>query len=395
MTAKARLIFLSFMIFATFVMLGPDKGMHLLWSVAAFIVIISIIVFIHEGGHYLIAKWAGVKIEIFSLGFGNEVFGWNDKSGTRWRVSSLPLGGYVKMFGDASEASTPLEEIEHMSNEDKKKTFHYQPLYKKAAIVVAGPAFNFLLTIVILTGMIFTRGLDSTEPVVRDLAKGMPAEAAGIKPGDRVLNIGGQKVDYFSDISRILITNTGKPVEIEIRRGEKTIPITVTPVLVHDKDPFGNDEALPKIGISSSMNFHTVSFPQAIAGATRKTYELCSTTLRVVGQIITGERAAKDIIKGPLGMAKLSGQAAELGFDHTILLMALISANLGLVNLFPIPMLDGGYLLFYAIEAIRGKPPGKRFQEYGMRIGMALIVMLMAFAVLNDIRGWLVTVASK
>jgi regulator of sigma E protease len=336
-----------------------------------------------------------VKIETFSLGFGKEVWGFNDRSGTRWRISNLPLGGYVKMYGDASEASTPLEEIEHLPEEEKQKTFHYKPLHKKAAIVVAGPLFNFLLTIVILTYMICAHGLDSTEPVAREVSKGLPAEAAGIKPEDRILSINGQKVSFFSDISRILITNTGKPVQIVIERAGKTIPITLTPALQKDKDPFGNEYLHPIIGITSKMNFHNVTLPQAVVEATRKTYELCSTTLRVVGQIISGEREAKDIIKGPLGMAKLSGQAAERGLEHTLLLMALISANLGLVNLFPIPMLDGGHLLFYAIEAVKGAPPSKRFQEYGMRIGMALIVMLMTYAVLNDLRGWLVGLTEK
>lgn len=395
MTTKVRLIFVAFAIVATTFMLGLMQGWHLLESVISFIVIISIIVFIHESGHYLVAKWAGVKIEIFSLGFGKELFGWNDRSGTRWRVSHLPLGGYVKMYGDASEASTPLEEIEHLSEEEKQKTFHYKPLYKKAAIVAAGPLANFVLTIVILTVLILTHGLDSTEPIAREVAKGKPAEAAGIKPEDRILTIEGQKVSFFSDISRILITNIGTPVKIQIDRGGKIINVTLTPAMEKDTDPFGNDYMRPIIGITSKMNFHNVTLPQAIAGATYKTYELCDTTLRVIGQIISGERAAKDIIKGPLGMAKLSGQAAEKGIDHMVLLMALISSNLGLVNLFPIPMLDGGYLLFYAIEVVWGKPPGKRFQEYGMRIGMALIVMLMTFAILNDTRNWLVGLSTK
>lgn len=370
--------------------------MHYLISLVAFIVIISVIVFIHEFGHYIVAKWAGVKIDTFSLGFGREIFGWTDKSGTRWKISNLPLGGYVKMYGDATEASMPVEEIAEFTQEQKNEAFYYKPLYKKAAIVIAGPLSNFILTIVILTGFICTRGLASTEPVVGEIVKDTPAQAAGLMPDDRVLTINGEKVEFFSDIPQMILTNLGTPVSLMIERDGTKLPITLTPKQITEKDSLGEEFTHPIIGIMSKTNqYRNVTFPRAVLEAIRSTYDLCATTLRVVSQILTGGRSAKETIKGPLGMAKLSGQAAEKGLPTMFFLMALISANLGLVNLFPVPMLDGGHLLFYAMEAVTGKPPSKQFQEYGMRLGMALIVMLMSFAILNDIRSWLLSLTVK
>jgi regulator of sigma E protease len=370
--------------------------MQILIAAFSFIIIVSFIVFVHEFGHYIVAKWAGVKIDTFSLGFGKEIWGWNDKSGTRWKISSLPMGGYVKMFGDATEASTPVAEITELTPEEKEKAFYFKPLYKKAAIVVAGPLFNFLLTIVILTGFIFTRGILSTEPVIGEVMKDTPAAEAGLQPDDRILTINGDKVEFFSDISRMLLTNLGTPVQLEIDRAGKKIPVTITPKERKDTDQFGEEYKHPIIGImNKKIQFRNVGFPRALEEAVRATYNLCAMTLRVIGQIIAGERSAKDTIKGPLGMAKLTGHAAEQGLQTSLFIMALISANLGLVNLFPIPMLDGGHLLFYAIEGIQGKPPGKRFQEYSMRVGMAMIAMLMAFAIINDIHTWLLGFVGK
>lgn len=364
-------------------------------SAISFIAIISIIVFVHEFGHYIVAKWSGVKIDTFSIGFGKELFGWNDRTGTRWKISSLPLGGYVKMFGDATEASSPVEEIEHLSESDKQKTFYHKPLYKKAAIVAAGPLFNFLLTIAILTFFYLSGGVQSTEPVIGSVVKDTPAEAAGLQSNDRVLTINGDQVLLFSDIPRMIMTNLGTPVTLEIEREGKKFPVTLTPKQVKDKDALGMEFVHPVIGImSKTIQMRNVGFLGAVKEAVRGTYHLCDMTLQVIAQVIEGKRSAKETVKGPLGMAELTGRAAEHGWQSILSLMALISANLGLVNLFPIPVLDGGHLLYYGIEAVRGKPPGKHFQEYGMRIGMALIVMLMAFAIFNDIHRWL-TLAVK
>ena len=369
---------------------------HLLLNALSFIIIISAIVFVHEFGHYIIAKWAGVKIEIFSIGFGREVIGWNDRSGTRWRIASLPLGGYVKMYGDASEASTPLADITELPEVEKHKTFYYKPLYKKAAIVVAGPLSNFLMTIVILTVFIVTKGIPSSEPVIGEVLKDTPAQASGLLAGDRVLKVNGEKVDNFQDIPRMIMTNLGTPVTLELQRGTEKKWVTLIPKQVTEKNDLGNDYTRPLIGIKSTdiKIDKDVSPFRAVKEAVKATYRMCETTLFAIGQMLTGERSAKEI-NGPLGIAKLSGQATDKGLFVVFWFMATLSANLGLINLFPVPMLDGGHLLYYFIEIIAGKPPGKRFQEYGLRIGMALIAMLMAFAIFNDLRTMLLPLLTK
>lgn len=364
---------------------GLHSALTLLKNALNFIIIISVIVFVHEFGHYIIAKWAGVKIDTFSIGFGRELTGWNDKSGTRWKISALPFGGYVKMYGDASEASTPSQELLDMTPEEKSKTFHYKPLYKKAAIVAAGPIFNFLLTIIILTGFIFTRGISSTEPVVGSVAKDTPAAAAGLQAGDRIISLNGAHVDVFNDISIALITNLGTPVTIELLRQEKPITLTVTPKVITEKDPFGSEMTHAILGVTSTkITSRNVGPLGAVWEASKLTYTFCLTTLKGIGQIVLGERSASKNIKGPIGMAKMSGQAADLGINSILYFIAILSANLGLVNLFPIPVLDGGHLLFYLVQGITRRPLNAKLQEYSFRIGMALISMLMAFAIIND-----------
>lgn len=357
-----------------------------LYTLASYIVIISALVFIHEFGHYIIARWSGVKIEIFSIGFGREIWGFSDKTGTRWKLSSVPFGGYVKMYGDASEISNPSEEVEYFSEEQKKKTFHYKPLYKKAAIVAAGPVANFLLTIAIFTAFISTGGLISTEPVVGEIVKASAAEAAGLLPGDRIVRVDNEKVDTFNDIPRLILTNLGTPVTLDVDRGGKPMVFTLTPRNLTEKDALGNEFTHPIIGIGTkNITLEEVGIPRAIWESTKRTYRFCTTTLHVLGQILIGERSFSENIKGPIGMAKLSGQAVQKGLPTVLILMANISASLGLINLFPIPMLDGGHLLYYAIEAIRGRPLARRYQEWGLRVGMSLIAMLMMYSIINDI----------
>lgn len=366
----------------------------LLHNTVSFIVVISILVFAHEFGHYIIAKWCGVKIEVFSIGFGRELWGMNDKSGTRWKISSIPLGGYVKMFGDASEASTTDADIEKLSEEDRKKTLYYQPLPKKAAIVVAGPVANFILTIVVCTFMIVAidGGLPSADPVAGEVVKGSAAEEAGLKPRDRILRIEGEKVDVFADISTIIRTNLGTPVTVELQRGDKTLSVIITPRTFKEKDILGNEVSRPVLGITTqNIKIEDVGLPRAIWESTRITYNYCSTTLRVIGQIIEGKRSFSENIAGPIGIAKMSGQATTKGFATVLVLLANISANLGLINLFPIPPLDGGHLFYYAIEAVSGRPLARKFREYGFRIGFAIIAMLMTYVIMNDIYKWLMS----
>jgi regulator of sigma E protease len=327
-----------------------DIALHLLHTLWSFFIVLSVIVFVHEFGHYLIARLCGVKIEAFSIGFGKELFGWNDKSGTRWKISALPLGGYVKMFGDASAASTEdAETIANMSEEERKLTFHQKPLYKKAAIVAAGPLANFVLTIVVFTWFILTVGLPSADPIVGQITPDSPAQTAGLKPGDRILKINDDEVSSFNDIPYLISTNLGTPVTLRVERGAREFNVTLTPKEIGSDDGLGNKIKHPLIGIKSAeIKYENVGPVRAFSEATRRTYMICTATLKVIGQMATGKRGAGDL-KGPIGIAQLSGQATDKDVHTVLWLIAMLSANLGLVNLFPIPLLDGGHLAYYAI----------------------------------------------
>lgn len=357
--------------------------LHTLWS---FFIVLSVIVFIHEFGHYIVAKLCGVKITAFSIGFGKEIIGFNDRSGTRWKLSLLPLGGYVKMYGDASAASTAdTESLDRMSPSERALTFHHKPLYKKAAIVAAGPLANFLLTIMVFTYFIMTTGLPSAEPVVGQVMPDSPAQAAGLVAGDRITKINNDKVSSFNDIPYLISTNLGTPVTLLVLRGDKEMDVVITPREVEDDDGLGNKIKRPLIGIKSAdITYQNVGFTSAIGESVKRTYMICTSTLKVIGQMITGQRGAQDL-KGPIGIAQLSGQAADKDFYTVMWLIALLSANLGLVNLFPIPLLDGGHLAYYAAEAISGRPLAQRVQEYGFRFGFVVLFALMAFTLVNDI----------
>lgn len=363
---------------------------HYAWS---FILVLSVIVFVHEFGHYLAARLCGVRVEVFSIGFGRELFGFNDGHGTRWKFSLLPLGGYVKMFGDAGAASTAdADKIEHMSEADKQVSFHHKSLPRKFIIVAAGPLANFILSIAIFTYFIFSVGLASTEPVVGEIMKASPAAEAGLQKGDRIVTIDGEEIHYFREIATEIGLNTGKPVAIEVARGDKIMQLTLQPKMHEDKDALGNMVKRPIIGVKSqTLVYEDVGLLSALHHASLQTYEMCITSIRVIGQMITGDRSAEEL-KGPLGIAKLSGDATASGETmpqtlRTILwFIALLSVNLGFINLFPIPMLDGGHLLFYIIEGMRGRPLAEKVQEYSFRFGFAVLMSLMAFTLFNDIR---------
>ena len=366
--------------------------MELLYTVFAFIMIISVIVFIHEYGHYIVARWCGVRIETFSIGFGRELFGYNDKHGTRWKFSLVPMGGYVKMFGDATEASTAdAKKLEEMSEEEKAVSFHFKALWQKALIVFAGPFANFLLTICIFTGLIFANGLSTTEPIAGDIIPGSAAEAAGLQPGDRVISVDGEEVARFNDIPRVIATNTGTEITLIIERSGERLTVALTPKMESQEDALGNQIKRPMIGLQSlKLKMSDVGFFPAIGEAIKRTYEIILMSFDFLGQIITGDRGT-DELKGPVGIAQLSGQAADKGFITIIWFMALLSANLGMINLFPIPPLDGGHLLFYSIEGLRGRPMAEKYQEWGFRVGFALLMMLMAFTVYNDLKNIMIS----
>lgn len=359
----------------------------LLHHLASFVIVLTVIVFVHEFGHYAVARLCGVKITTFSIGFGKELCGFNDRSGTRWSIAALPLGGYVKMHGDSSAASTAdQEKLDAMPEEEKRVSFHFKPLWQKALIVAAGPFSNFILTIVVLTYFVMTSGLPSAEPIVGEIMKDTAAEAAGLQPGDRILSVGGRRVRVFNDIPYFISANLGTPVEVVIERDGAQSALMITPRTIEEEDALGNKVSRPLIGIrSKDIKYEEVGPLHAIGEATYRTYLICQTTLHVLGQMVTGERSAKDL-KGPVGIAKLSGQATDKGISTTLWLIAMLSANLGLVNLLPIPMLDGGHLAYYAAHAARGRPLAVKVQEYGFRLGFAVIATLMVFTIFNDLR---------
>ncbi|MES2984762.1 MAG: RIP metalloprotease RseP [Pseudomonadota bacterium] len=367
-----------------------ETAFHYAWS---FALIISIIVFIHEYGHFLAARLCGVTVETFSIGFGREIIGRTDRRGTRWKIALFPLGGYVKMLGDSSAASTPdSEALGAMSAEQRKRSLHHQPLWAKAFIVAAGPLANFLLTIAVFTYFIFTVGIASTEPVVGEIMPKTPAASAGLKPGDRILKVDGKVMHSFADIPDALLTNLYTPIHLSVLRGETMLDLTITPIEFEEKDLTGNLSKRPLIGIRSKQITRVdVNFVTALWLATEKTYDLCATNLHALGQMITGDRSVRGLT-GTLGIAKLSGDVTQQGETTraTVLTLmwfiAILSAGIGLVNLFPLPMLDGGHLFFYGIEALRGRPVSEKIQEYSYRAGFAVIMMLMAFTLFNDAR---------
>jgi regulator of sigma E protease len=350
-----------------------------------FIAVISVVVFVHEFGHYWVARRCGVRIEAFSIGFGGEIFGWTDKHGTRWKVCWLPLGGYVKMFGDANPASMPGEGVKDMTPDEKRVAFFHQHVDKRMAVVVAGPAANYLFAIAVLAVLFMVRGMPTTAPDISSVLAGSAAAKAGLMKGDHVVSVDGDGVDRFEDIKRIVALNEGTPMRVEVQRAGAPMTFTLTPDLVTMTDRFGGEHKIGRIGITSDkLNYKKWSPPLAVYHAVIETWNMTAGTLRAVGQMILGTRGT-DELGGPLRIAEMSGHVAEDGVVSLIWFMAVISINLGLVNLFPIPLLDGGHLAFYLVERLRGRPLHDRFQDIGMRVGMALVLSLMVFSTWNDL----------
>ena len=360
---------------------------HGLLAILAFLVVLTILVFVHELGHYLIARRNGVRVEIFSIGFGPEIFGWHDRAGTRWKLSAVPLGGYVKMFGDSDASSAmPASGLPFMTEEERRVSFHHKRLGQRAAIVAAGPAANFLFAIVLFTALFATVGQPFTPPDVGQVKPGSAAEQAGIKPGDLITRIDGSPIERFEQVQQIVRLNPGVPMTMTVKRDGSDFDLTVTPQLTEITDNFGSKHRIGLLGIgrSGGMEYVRHSPPVAAWRAVAETWNLTTGTLQAVGQMIIGARTT-DELGGPIRIAQMSGEVASVGLVALIGFMAILSVNLGLINLFPIPVLDGGHLLFYAAEAVRGRPLGQRAQEYGFRIGLALVLTLMVFATWNDI----------
>jgi regulator of sigma E protease len=362
----------------------------LIGYVVPFLFVLTIVVFFHELGHFLVARWAGVKVLTFSLGFGPELAGFNDRHGTRWKISAIPLGGYVKFFGDDTEASTPaMETLATMTAEEREGSFHHKSVVKRAAIVAAGPFANFLLAIAIFTCLFTFFGKPSTTARVDKVEANSAAAAAGFQVGDIVTAIDGTTIGSFSDMQRIVSVNAGDTLTFTVKRGDSTVQLRGTPELREIKDPFGNTHRQGVLGITRATApgdavTERVDPATALWLGVKETWFVIDRTLAYIGGIFTGREAA-DQVGGPLRIAQISGQVATLGVAALIHLAAVLSISIGLLNLFPVPLLDGGHLLFYAVEAVRGRPLSERAQEMGFRIGLGLVLMLMVFATYNDI----------
>jgi regulator of sigma E protease len=364
---------------------------HLLIGfVIPFLFVLAIVVFFHELGHFLIARWAGVKVLTFSLGFGPELAGFNDRHGTRWKISAVPLGGYVKFFGDDTEASTPsAEALANMTEQERADSFHHKKVGPRAAIVAAGPIANFLLAIFIFTGLFTFLGKPSTTARVDKVEANSAAAAAGFQVGDVVTSIDGSRIDSFSDMQRIVGIRAGEKLTFTVKRGGTTLQLQGTPELKETKDPFGNVRRAGVLGITRQTSAGDVTTERvdpatALWLGVKETWFVVERTFAYIGGIFTGRESA-DQIGGPLRIAQISGQVASIGLAPLVQLAAVLSISIGLLNLFPIPLLDGGHLLFYAVEAVRGRPLSDRAQEMGFRIGLGLVLMLMVFATYNDI----------
>ena len=365
-------------------------GGGLIGYVVPFLFVLTIVVFFHELGHFLMARLCGIKVLVFSIGFGPEIAGFNDRYGTRWKISAVPLGGYVKFFGDDNAASVPDQAAAaSMSDADRKDSFMFQPVGSRAAVVAAGPIANFILAIAIFAAIFMTVGKQTTSARVDAVQPASAAEAAGFKPGDLVLAINGEKIESFSDMQRIVSISAGETLSIDVDRGGAPINLKAAPQLKELKDNFGNVHRLGVLGISRSMSPGDIKTEKAgplraIVMGAQETWFVVDRTLAYIGGVFVGREAA-DQLGGPIRIAQVSGQVATAGFTALIHLTAVLSVSIGLLNLFPIPLLDGGHLLFYAIETIRGRPLSERAQEVGFRIGLAVVVMLMIFATFNDI----------
>jgi len=357
----------------------------ILFTLAAFALVIGVLVFVHEYGHYGMARLFGIKVDTFAVGFGREIAGWTDRRGTRWKLGWLPLGGYAKFAGDMNAASQPDPALEALPDAEKAELFQFRPLWQRALVVAAGPGINFLFAILLFAVFFMTYGHQYTPPVAGEVRAGTPAAEAGIRSGDRFVSLDGQGVARFEDMIRIISINPGQPVELLIERDGDRIEKTVTPKIIREEDRFGNSYTRGILGISSGQAVVERRGPvSAVRHAVVETWNTVRMMADTLAQIITGRRAI-DELGGPIKIAQFSGQSASLGLPSLIGFIALISINLGFMNLLPIPMLDGGHLFLYALEGIRRRPLNPRVQEWAFMSGFALLMSLMLFLTWNDL----------
>lgn len=361
----------------------PSPG--LLFTIVSFLLVIGPLVFFHELGHYLVGRWCGIHAETFSIGFGREIFGWTDRRGTRWKVGWMPLGGYVKFAGDMNAAGLPSEEWLMLPAEERARTFQAKPVWQRFLVVAAGPAANYLLAIVLFMGIFAVVGQPKTLPVVGGLEAGMPAQRAGILPGDRILSIDDTSMNSFEDIGRYVSLRPNQPMSLVVQRGDATLNLQVRSAGADHADQFNNKARLGKLGIkSASVAIEKVPLAQLPGLAVQQSWDMTKMMVLTLKQLIVGQRSVEEL-GGPLRVAQISGQQASLGWLPVLWLMAVISINLGFINLLPVPMLDGGHLLFYLIEGVRRQPLKPKSQEWAFKAGLAALLMLMLMVTLNDL----------
>jgi regulator of sigma E protease len=357
----------------------------LLISFLAFVLVLGPLVFLHELGHYLVGRWCGVKADVFSIGFGRELLGWTDKRGTRWKLSLLPLGGYVQFAGDMSPTSKPNAEWLALPADERNRTFQAKPLWQRALIVLAGPVTNLLVALVILSGFTLAYGKLVVPPVVGVVQSGSVAQKAGLQAGDRILAMRGDRVDTFLDVKMTVAQHPGERLDMVVERGGKRQALPIVAATRADADSFGNVQKIGFIGIGpANVQLVRVGPVDAVVEGARQMRGIVATMVTGIGQIVTGRRDMKEL-GGPIKIAKFSGEQLVLGWQPFVFFVALISINLGFINLLPIPVLDGGHLAFYLAEAVRRRPVSARGQEWAFRTGLALVVALMLFVTVNDV----------
>lgn len=358
---------------------------------AAAFLVFTPIVFIHELGHFLVARWCGIRIDTFSIGFGKELFGFDDRHGTHWQVSAIPLGGYVKFTGDENAASVPDQAaIDAVPEGEREGLFYFSALWKRVAVVAAGPIANFILAIIIIASLFFTFGRPELAPRANEVLPGSAAEQAGMLPGDLILEIDGRTIETFTDVKRIVSLSTGNELHIVLDRNGERVSIVAVPQRKETPDGLGGVQKTGMLGITGGgpageYVFREFGVGEALVAAVEETGAIIEGTLTYIGRIFLGRESA-DQLSGPIGIGKMAGDVADRGGGLSLLnLAAILSVSIGLLNLFPIPMLDGGHLMFYAYEAVAGRPLNARAQDISFRFGFALVILLFLFVTFNDL----------
>ena len=358
---------------------------NVLLALFGFVVVIGPLVFLHELGHYFVGRWFGVHAETFSIGMGKELTGWTDRRGTRWRVSMLPLGGYVKFAGDMGPAGRTDPAWQALPEAEKARTFQGRPLWQRFLIVLAGPLTNFLVAIIIFAGFYTAYGVPQTPTVIEKVMPGSAAQKAGLRTGDRIVAIDGRSVARFEELATYVAVRPGAPMALDVLRNGRSITVSATPAIREIDDGLGNKQHVGLLGVTPGSEIYERRGPVGIAGAAaRETVQTVRTMVDVIGQIVTGRRPAKEL-GGPIQIARYSGETVSFGLFAIIHFMALISINLGFINLLPIPMLDGGHLLFYIVEGVSRRPLPERAHDWAFRSGLAMLLAFMVFVTFNDL----------